>query len=66
MGSALIIATASLACVVVLAALALAALLLHLNRGLRRDFEWRFEAIEARLDGLGKRLDAIAGRRTAA
>ena len=58
MGSALIIATASLTGVVVLATLALATLLLNLNRGLRRDFEWRFEAIDKRFDGIERRLDS--------
>ena len=58
MGSALIIATASLTGVVVLATLALATLLLNLNRGLRSDFEWRFEAIDKRFDAIERRLDS--------
>ena len=62
MGSALIIATASLTGVVVLATLALATLLLNLNRGLRRDFEWRFDAIEERFDGNDKHFDGIDKR----
>ena len=62
MGSALIIATASLTGVVVLATLALATLLLNLNRGLRRDLEWRFDAIDKRFDGIDKRFDAIERR----
>lgn len=62
MSGALIIATASLAGVVVLATVSLAALVLNLNRGLRRDFEWRFDAIEKRFDGVDKRFDAIETR----
>lgn len=66
MSGAPIIATASLAGVVVLATLSLAALVLNLNRGLRRDFEWRFDAIETRLDAIEKRISATGGRRDVA
>ena len=63
MGSARLIATAGLAGVVVLATAAPAALLVNLNRGPRRGFEWRFEAVAKHFGGFGTRLDAIEARR---
>ena len=60
MDASILIATASLAGVVILATVGLATLLVNVTRGIERRLTARMDALDSRMDGLNTRMDALA------
>ena len=60
MDASILIVTASLAGVVILATVELATLLVNVTRGIERRLTARMDALDSRMNGLNTRMDGLA------